>query len=84
LAADSTGDYFASYFSTLTEAAERRDNETLLSCVNMLLSGRILEISKEEVLEVIRRNELHRFRTIGVYDMQSIDEDPDNLIDRTR
>lgn len=71
-----SGDYFTSYFSAMTEGAEAHDNETLPHYVNMLLSGRMLELGEEETLAVINQNELRTFRTIGVYDMRGLDDEP--------
>jgi hypothetical protein len=54
----------------------RRSNEELPDYVNKLLSGRTVEISKEDVLP-ISQSELGVFRTVGVYDMRDIDGMPE-------
>lgn len=77
------GNYFMSYFSELTEGAYAHDNERLPSYVSLLLSGRILELGKEEMLAVINQNELRSFRTIGVFDMRDSDNEPNQLFQRS-
>jgi hypothetical protein len=77
-----SGHYFVGYFSDLTEAAEPPDNEMLPNYVNMLLSGRILELGEEEKLEMVNQNKLYTFRTVGVYDMRHFEEEPNKSIKR--
>jgi len=77
------GDYFTSYFSALTEGAEAHTNEALPSYVSMLLSGRTLELGKEETLAFINKNELRKFRAVGVYDMRDSDGEPNQSFQRT-
>ena len=79
-----SGNYFTRYFSTLAEATEPHDNDTLPNYVNMLLSGQILELDKKEALSVIQQNELHTFRAVGVYDMRDFEDESNNSINRTR
>lgn len=76
-------DYFAHYFSDLTEGTEAHDNETLPTYVNMLLSGRMLDLSQEETLAVLNQNELHVFRAVGVYDMRNADAEPNHSFQGT-
>lgn len=59
--------YFKYYFSSQFSETIPRDNEQLPKYVSMLLDGRI---SKNETLNVIKRNELRVFRVVGTYDMR--------------
>jgi hypothetical protein len=77
-----SGYYFTSYFSELTEGAEARDNEKLPNYVSMLLDGRILELSEDEMLSVINQNELRVFRAVGVYDMRDLENEPNPAFER--
>lgn len=65
-----SGSYFKKYFSSVADIAEPIENEKLPNYINLLLSGRILEMSKQEILSIINQQELRSFRAIGVYDMR--------------
>lgn len=65
-----SGNYFKSYFSALADFAELRENSELPDYVNLILSGRTLEIGKLETLSIIDQHQLRAFRAIGVYDMR--------------
>jgi len=69
------GDYFTSYFSSLSNAAQPRENEHLPEYVNMILNEQRSEVSEQETLPIINKYGLRAFRAVGVYDMRNADEE---------
>lgn len=66
--------FFKSYFPSLAEIAEATSNEVLPQYVRMLLDDRVLGSNTEETLAIIHQHELCMFRSVGVYDMRSLDD----------
>lgn len=66
------GSYFEHYFSQIGDMASPAgdEDETEPEYVSLMLSGMWREMSREETLGVIDRDELSDHRNIGVYDMR--------------
>lgn len=63
------GDFFERHFPSIADIAELVGNEKLPDYVNLLRSGQIIGMNRQEILSIINQQELRSFRTIGVYEM---------------
>jgi len=62
--------YFRTYLKQATSFTEDSKSDRLPSYVSQLLDGAVADGRPEAIREIIFRNELFRFRAVGVYDMR--------------
>jgi hypothetical protein len=67
------GKYFIRYFRHIAEHLDIVVDHGIPNYVSLLLTGQLREMGREEMLAVVRQNELTVYRVVGVYDMRDLD-----------
>ena len=64
------GKYFERYFGNIGELLEAASSQDIPEYVSVIMSGQWKDMGEDDLLSLVRRNELAQYRAVGVYNMR--------------